>query len=107
MNDQMNAGESIHAGDGGYSEGNKEDYEAFVKVRNKSLAEARIREIVKEAGISVYTTINVIATDKASLEKFVELIVKECAEVADNSDATREKWQSIGKFVREHFGVEE
>ena len=41
------------------------------------------------------------------LEKFAELIVRECAEVADNADATREKWQSIGKFVKEHFGVEE
>lgn len=39
-------------------------------------------------------------------DKFAELIVKECAEVADNADATREKWQSIGKFVKEHFGVE-
>ena len=39
-------------------------------------------------------------------ENFAELIVKECAEVADNADATREKWQSIGKFVEEHFGVE-
>jgi hypothetical protein len=40
-------------------------------------------------------------------DKFAELIVKECAEIADNADATREKWQSIGKFVREHFGVEQ
>ena len=39
-------------------------------------------------------------------QKFAELIVRECAEIADNADATREKWQSIGKFVREHFGVE-
>ena len=40
-------------------------------------------------------------------EKFAELIVRECAEVADNADATREKWEGIGKYVREHFGVEE
>ena len=40
-------------------------------------------------------------------EKFAELIVKECAEIADNADATREKWQSIGTFVKEHFAVEE
>ena len=40
-------------------------------------------------------------------EKFAELIVKECAEVADNADAIRPKWRSIGKWVREHFGVEE
>ena len=38
--------------------------------------------------------------------KFAELIVNECAEVADNADATREKWEGIGKYVREHFGVE-
>ena len=40
-------------------------------------------------------------------EKFAELIVRECAEVADNADAIRPKWRSIGKWVREHFGVEE
>lgn len=41
------------------------------------------------------------------LEKFAELIIRECAEVADNADATRQKWEGIGKYVREHFGVEE
>ena len=40
-------------------------------------------------------------------KKFAELIVRECAEVADNADATRQKWEGIGKYVREHFGVEE
>jgi len=40
-------------------------------------------------------------------EKFAQLIVRECAEVADNADAIRQKWESIGKYVREHFGVEE
>lgn len=39
--------------------------------------------------------------------KFAELIVRECAEVADNADATRQKWEGIGKYVREQFGVEE
>lgn len=39
-------------------------------------------------------------------QKLAELIIKECATVADNADATREKWESIGKYVREHFGVE-
>lgn len=34
----IKAGADIHAGDGGYSEGNLEDYEAFVAIRNKSLA---------------------------------------------------------------------
>jgi len=66
----------------------------------------RIRELVKQA-----TTIEEhkwgVSYDNFNKEKFAELIVRECAEVADTADATREKWQSIGKFVREHFGVEE
>lgn len=43
----------------------------------------------------------------SDVEKFAELIIRECAEVADNADATRQKWEGIGKYVREHFGVEE
>ena len=39
-------------------------------------------------------------------EKLVEAIVKECADVADTADATREKWEGIGKYVREYFGVD-
>ena len=39
MNKQIKAGADIHAGDGGYSEGTQEQYDAFVKVRNKSLAQ--------------------------------------------------------------------
>lgn len=46
-------------------------------------------------------------TQENFMEKFAELIVRECAEVADNADATRQKWEGIGKYVREHFGVEE
>jgi hypothetical protein len=33
MNDCIKAGADIHAGDGGYSEGTREGYEAFVKAR--------------------------------------------------------------------------
>jgi hypothetical protein len=40
MNDNMEAGGDINAGDGGgYREGTKEGYEAFVAVRNQSLNE--------------------------------------------------------------------
>ena len=51
-----------------------------------------------------YASANVLLADE--VEKFAELIVRECAEVADNADATRSKWESVGKYVREHFGVE-
>jgi hypothetical protein len=76
----------------------------------------RIKELAKEAGYYLYDLTEThecktVETDSAdewiTLEKFAELIVRECAEIADNADATREKWEGIGKYVREHFGVEE
>lgn len=47
--------------------------------------------------------------------RLVELVVLECiglvkdcyAEVADNADAIRQKWEGIGKYVKKHFGVKE
>jgi len=41
---------------------------------------------------------------KEQFEKFAEMIVQECAEVAD-SYVAREKWQSISNFIKVHFGV--
>ena len=41
----LRAGGEIMAGDGGYSEGTKEAYEAFVKVRNESLDLMKLGEI--------------------------------------------------------------
>ena len=63
----------------------------------------RINELLKQSRTEYWTQY----TPSYDYEKFAELIVRECADVADNADATREKWQSIGKFVKEHFGVEE
>jgi hypothetical protein len=42
--DEIEAGADIHAGDGGYSISTKEAYEAFVKIRNKSLEETGDKE---------------------------------------------------------------
>jgi hypothetical protein len=51
MNDQIKAGADIHAGDGGYSEGTKEGYEAFVKLRKDNI----IKSLAQEAGFCYYT----------------------------------------------------
>ena len=68
--------------------------------RIKELAEqAELIEIVDDA-------YQERGTWQPFVEKFAELLVRECAEVADTADATRGKWQSIGKFIKEHFGVE-
>ena len=39
-----------------------------------------------------------------NIEKFAELIVQECADIADNPDVDMVR---IGKAIKEHFGVEE
>ena len=65
----------------------------------------RIKELFLQAGF--HPPVVKQMGDEYKFEKFAELIVRECAEVADNADATRQKWESISKYVREHFGVEE
>jgi len=67
----------------------------------------RIQELADQARDWGYAEHSGYTAQLLFEQKFAEWIFKECAEVADNADATREKWQSIGKFVKEHFGVEE
>jgi hypothetical protein len=47
----IKAGADIHAGDGGYSIGTRENYEAFVKVRNESLNLEQGEPVVKYSDI--------------------------------------------------------
>lgn len=51
MNDWIKAGADIHADDGGYSEGTKEGYEAFVKLRKDNT----IKSIAQEAGFCFFS----------------------------------------------------
>lgn len=71
----------------------------------------RIRELVKQAG-GHFSTHNLMSNpvqhresielwDK-NIEKFAELIVRECANVAADHEAL-----DIYEEIREHFGVEE
>lgn len=39
-----------------------------------------------------------------SLEQFAELIVKECADIAS---VNQHQYDSVGKYVLEHFGVKQ
>jgi hypothetical protein len=103
MNERIKAGSDIHAGDGGYGIGTKENYDAFVKVRNKSLAAARIRRLAEQARMYALTLENRVDDCNDVFEqKFAELIVRECADVAADHDAL-----DIYEEIREHFGVEE
>ena len=47
-------------------------------------------------------------TPEERLEKFAELIVKECAEVANDHNSEAEGITlGVGRVIKEHFGVEE
>ena len=78
----------------------------------------RIKKLVKQAGL---TFVNSITDDNediecvagtngglpcsTELEKFAELIVRECADICYNRDYTN--GSAYGEAIEEHFGVEE
>jgi hypothetical protein len=68
----------------------------------------RIRELLEQADINIDsfqfsgTPIKYIV-DEPSLEKFAELIIRECAKVADIADENSCEW--IGGNILTHFGV--
>ena len=60
----------------------------------------RIRELALQAGGSHYPDVG-----GKTLEKFAELIVRECSAIAD--EPTSQPFQSYGEKIKQHFGVEE
>jgi hypothetical protein len=77
----------------------------------------RIKELVKQAG-GHFSTHNLMSNpvqhresielwDK-NIEKFAELIVKECADLFDKDEMELSLTErTIHKTIKEHFGVEE
>ena len=61
-----------------------------------------LREFEKESGLEIYGLGARRDKWEHTIEKFTELIVKECANVAADHDAL-----DIYEEIREHFGVEE
>ena len=58
----------------------------------------RIKNLAEQAGCSI----DGMGYGEGNVEKFAELIVRECANVAADHDAL-----DIYEEIREHFGVEE
>ena len=56
----------------------------------------RIKELLEQAGVKF-----VVMPKDTEYEKFAELIVRECAKVADGG------WADPGHQIKQHFGVEE
>lgn len=70
----------------------------MTKIMNK-----RIYELALEAGGSHYPEVG-----GKLLEKFAELIVNECADIAQQHNKSPVKSiYAVGHVIREHFGVEE
>ena len=110
MNDNIKAGSDIHAGDGGYSVGTQEKYDEFVKGRNQSLGKMRIKQLKEQA---MEWVPNMADPDTKirllNAEKFAELIVQECANMAESFHHHQYDFTGnleLHEFIKEHFGVE-
>jgi len=74
----------------------------------------RIRELAEQAGLQqrVWNSLGKELPmwqedpDNPGLDKFAELIVKECADYANWYQANS-RYTDIAKAIKEHFGVEE
>ena len=62
----------------------------------------RIRELAEQAGFNPY---NYEGANAALFKKFAELIIEECANVADENYIHRGS-RTCGLAIRLHFGVE-
>ena len=68
----------------------------------------RIRQFERESHIDVYGLGLDRAKWETSLEKFARLIVRECADFADeHNDYSEGVTLGVGKAIKQHFGVEE
>ena len=59
----------------------------------------KIKELAEESGLSYLSSVH-----PSMLEKFAELIVAECAKVAD--DNFNKGFCPVGNYIKQHFGVE-
>jgi hypothetical protein len=71
----------------------------------------KLKEIVKQAGVFYSYQDGVWLATNGDLERFAELIVKECLQVISKSDdECHDEWdyaeRDLQGLIREHFGVE-
>ena len=60
----------------------------------------RIRELALQVDLMRYPSDGI----NIRIEKFAELIIQECADIADMNT---HQWDLPGKYIKQHFGVEE
>jgi hypothetical protein len=65
----------------------------------------RISKLIRQADVHILPDESEYGHTIVGLEKFAELIVRECATIADTAQAEDMGWD-IGEIIKEHFGVE-
>ena len=48
-----------------------------------------------------------VSVSVTTLEKFAELIIKECVDLVDTLNEAYDAPSTAGKFIKKHFGIEE
>jgi hypothetical protein len=69
----------------------------------------RIKQLAEQAGLRFTQLMSnpmvpVVDGKETDLEKFAQLIVKECADIAEKNQAENMNWD-IAEIIKEHFGV--
>jgi len=64
----------------------------------------RIKKLIELSGISVRGYYDETGSTPLELQKFTELIVKECADLVDDHD---DLYVSYGDMIKQHFGVDD
>lgn len=106
---QLRAGALVNSDDGGYSLGNRQDYDAAVKQRNYSLAEARVRDLaalaLDQAVPYTWHHLNRVQVDEV-MQAFLKLLVTECVGVVADAVEGREPASTYVNKIKQHFGLE-
>ena len=64
----------------------------------------RLEDLMYRAGLTAQGCWdNMDQYDREAIEKFAELIIRECADIASMN---QHQWESTGMYVLKHFGVE-
>jgi hypothetical protein len=63
----------------------------------------RIKELIKQVG----TDVSGKWMNVDNVEKFAELIVRDCADLVDTLNEAYEAPSTAGKFIKNHFGIKE
>jgi len=62
----------------------------------------QIKELIKQVG----TDVSGKWMNVDNVEKFAELIVRDCADLVDTLNEAYEAPSTAGKFIKNHFGIE-